>query len=326
MKPIFLILVFQFLSIFAFSQYAPGVGMPGTTAIHMDSAIFIGWATNATVNPSWVNISDTTSGKVNLGTSVSALGKADNDVVSLGDGGFAVLSFAHPIINGPGWDFAIFENSFDGQYLELAFVEVSSDGVNFARFPAHSLSSTQSQIQAFGTLDPTKINNLAGKYKAGYGTPFDLEELSFLSSVNVNAITHIRIIDVVGSIDTNYASFDTAGNIINDPWPTIFPSSGFDLDAVGVIHSALSIGDNSKEIKISLYPNPATEIVNLVTSSENRIINIEIADFQGRIIFSENYSSSLAQINVCNLESGIYILKCQLEFGEIIMRRIIVQH
>ena len=31
---------------------------------------------------------------------------------------------------------------------------------------------------------------------------------------------------------------DSLGNWINDPWPTNFQTSGFDLDAVGVIHQA----------------------------------------------------------------------------------------
>ena len=49
-------------------------------------------------------------------------------------------------------------------------------------------------------------------------------------------ITHVRIIDVIGNIDPEYATYDCQGNPINDPWPTPFASCGMDLDAVGVIH------------------------------------------------------------------------------------------
>ena len=58
----------------------------------------------------------------------------------------ATVTFASPIYNGEGPDFAVFENGFDIDdeydptgvlhFLELAFVEVSSDGENFFRFPA----------------------------------------------------------------------------------------------------------------------------------------------------------------------------------------------
>ncbi|MEX2607330.1 MAG: PEP-CTERM sorting domain-containing protein [Kiritimatiellia bacterium] len=159
-------------------------------------------------------------------------------VVSLGDGGSIVLTFANLITNGPGADFAVFENSHSTFY-ELAFVEVSSDGLNFVRFDAVSLTQTDTQIAPFGTLNPADITNLAGKDLAGYGTPFDLEELAGAPGLNVNAVTHVRIIDVVGSIDPAYARTDSLGNIINDPWKTDFVegNGGFDLDAVGVIHA-----------------------------------------------------------------------------------------
>ena len=54
-----------------------------------------------------------------------ALGKADDAPVSLGDGGYAVVTFDKPITNGPGYDFAVFENGLNDSFLELAFVVVS---------------------------------------------------------------------------------------------------------------------------------------------------------------------------------------------------------
>ena len=69
--------------------------------------------------------------------------------VSLGDGGTVVLTFPQPIGDVPGPDFAVFENGFkafdNSFFLELAHVEVSSDGVNFYRFPSSSLTPSLSQ-------------------------------------------------------------------------------------------------------------------------------------------------------------------------------------
>ena len=51
-----------------------------------------------------------------------------------------------PIVNGPGPDFATFENGFSQGwtspfiFAELAYVEVSSNGTDFIRFPTHSLT------------------------------------------------------------------------------------------------------------------------------------------------------------------------------------------
>ena len=108
-------------------------------------------------------------------------------------------------MNREGYDFVVFENSLNDHFLELAFVEVSSDGIHYVRFPATSNTPTDKQVGGFGSLDPTKINNLAGKYRIGWGTPFDLSEVEGDDKVDVNAIRYVKIIDVVGSIDTLYA-------------------------------------------------------------------------------------------------------------------------
>lgn len=70
----------------------------------------------------------------------------------------------------------------------------------------------------------------------------------------------MRLIDVVGNIDSEYATYDSGGNPVNDPWPTPFASSGFDLDAVGVIHD-LAHHNGLNEIghdALSVYPNPTS--------------------------------------------------------------------
>ena len=102
--------------------------------------------------------------------------ESSEDTVSLGRGGSITLAFDHPIRDGLGFDFAVFENAINDSFLELGFVEVSSDGVNFFRFDNDSL--TTSLVASFGEVDPTNVRNLAGKYRQGFGTPFDLEELA----------------------------------------------------------------------------------------------------------------------------------------------------
>jgi hypothetical protein len=152
------------------------------------------------------------------------------------------LLFPQLIANGPGADFAVFENGFDNTFLELAFVEVSSDGTNFVRFPTVSLTQTQIQIDQaddnFAGIDPTDINGFAGKYRAGFGMPFDLATIAGTMNLDVNRVTHVRIIDVIGSLNPAFARTDSASppHLINDPWPTPFASGGFDLDAIGVLN------------------------------------------------------------------------------------------
>ena len=50
-------------------------------------------------------------------------------------------------------------------------------------------------------------------------------------SVDLEAITHVKIVDVIG----DGTQFDSIGDPIYDPYPTT-GSAGFDLDAVAVIN------------------------------------------------------------------------------------------
>jgi len=226
---------------FGAGPFAPAAGQPGSTAISMDDPRLVGWATDISLQRGYLDISQPMLGLVDYGAAENALGKAQGnsmDVVSLGDGGVATLRFGRAIRDGDGPDFAVFENSFSDTYLELAFVEVSSDGTNFVRFDAVSLTPTDTQKGAFDPLDPTDIHNLAGKYRQGYGTPFDLAELAGSPELDIDHISHIRVLDAVGSLDDAYATYDSQAHKVNDPWSSPFASGGFDLDAVGVLHQA----------------------------------------------------------------------------------------
>ena len=288
--------------------YPPVVGQPGSTAIYKDSSAFVNWVTSCKVVRGLQDVSTPTLGLANGGDSSMVIGIAGtNGVVSLGDGGSAICTFQYPIKNGIGNDFAVFENSFDDTFLELAFVEVSSDGINFVRFPSHSLTDTTLQTNTFGTTDATKINNLAGKYRGSYGAPFDLQELAGNTNLNINAITHVKIIDVVGSVNKQYAKRDSYNNMINDPWPTPFPNGGFDLDAIGVIHQNTSVAlkENDLDEKLSLYPNPIKKGETILLSTSKDILFVSVYDFSGQKILTtkENF------ISTSELTEGIYFIE-----------------
>jgi hypothetical protein len=256
-----------------------------------------------------VRIDNPSDGFVNYGAADAALGKADLNVVSLGDAGYATMFFEVALRDGAGADFVIFENSFNDDFIELAHVEASSDGEHFVRFPSVSLTSTIEQLGTFGTIDATKIHNLAGKYRGLYGVPFDLAELSFDDQINLENITHIRVIDVVGSINSAYATFDSQGNVINDPFPTPFPSGGFDLDAIGVINNRanLSLTENSDK-HFLVYPNPVLDVVYIETIHRQKGWFVEIADAKGLPVNRIDGTNNILKVTTEDLPSGVFFL------------------
>ncbi len=208
--------------------YAPAAGQRESTAIHMDDTRFVDWADG------WEDYNVGTYVNAQWQTPEKALGKAAGsnfDIVSLGRGGEITLTFSTPIMDGPGWDFATFENSITDVFLELGYVEVSSNGTDFFRFENYSLTAIP--VNGFGAVDPTDITGYCSKYRQGYGTPFDLSELVGVSELlDVNDVRYVKIVDIVG--DGTY--FDTSGSVIHEPYPTV-GSAGVDLDAIGVIHA-----------------------------------------------------------------------------------------
>lgn len=297
------------------AQFAPQAGVSGTMAIAAGSSQFVGWATHCDVQRGWMDIADKSLGKVSAGDSSVVTGAADNYIMSLGDSGVAVLTFASPIINGPGYDFAVFENGFanpldaEQAYLELAFVEVSSDGINYVRFPATSNTQDTAQIAGTGEyMNARTINNLAGKYIGNYGTPFDLSELSGAANLDLNNITHVRIVDAIGTIGAQ-GTVDVNNHKINDPYPTAFPTGGFDLDAVGVINqSATGVASINGHTAFRIYPNPATEKIIFHCDRIPEGTSLTITDVTGKKLLQQPLSGNDTEINLNAYAAGLYYL------------------
>tara|TARA_B100001996_G_scaffold344831_1_gene300841 strand:- start:3304 stop:4710 length:1407 start_codon:yes stop_codon:yes gene_type:complete len=72
-----------------------------------------------------------------------------------------------------------------------------------------------------------------------------------------------------------------------------------------ITDAALSL-DSIEESKLEIYPNPTSGIINLDNNGE--VLNITIYDINGRIVVEhENYS--LQQLNISELNNGIYFMK-----------------
>lgn len=316
MVKVFVICLLSF--VFNLSQaqgsYSPAAGKTGSIAIYKDSSIIKAWASECEVQRGWQDISNTSLGYANVGNSTDAMGKpGTNGIVSLGDGGTAVVKFNGILYDGPGYDFAVFENSFSNTYLELAFVEVSSDGINYFRFDAVSLTQDTIQVGSFDTLETSYIHNLAGKFRINYGTPFDLSELSGISGLNIDSITHIKIIDVVGSTNGAYATYDSQNNKVNDPWNTPFGSSGFDLDAVAAINIKFptSINESSSIKKVWVYPNPFSSNLRVTNSTQNKL-KVVVKDVSGKCCDEFTVEKNTIYDYFSNINPGIYFFQLEL--------------
>ena len=240
------------------SKFGPDAKTAGNVAFHRESSAIKAWATGYKDYKVGSNVLES------WRTPEKALGAATGDtydVVVLGDGGSITLTFANPITNGDGCDFAVFENAFSDTsgFLELGYVEVSTDGEHFVRFPNLYLGTTE--LGPFDSHSPDLIYNLASKYGLNYGHGFDLAELEYAYNymmsegnefsaeytqeflrnyqyVNIDEINYVRIIDIIG--DGNHGYTDSMGFDIFDPSNCI-ESAGFDLQGIGVINQLYNV-------------------------------------------------------------------------------------
>ncbi len=302
--------------------FCGAVGTEGCNAIKADSSAIVAWATGVTVTRGPRNIANPDLGLAATGTESNAIGMATlndvYDVVSLGDGGSALVTFARPIRNGEGPDFAVYENGFSDNSLELAFVEVSTDGQRFVRFSATCLTQTETQLANAGQTDPTNLNNLAGKFRIGYGTPFDLEELRDSTGINIDSIVYVRIVDVVGSINPQYGTYDAYGHIINDPWPTPFEASGYDLTGVAVLHENTNTSGITEVMTVEgIWPNPTADRVNV---SMRYAAEGLLYDLTCRQVASYSLREGLNTLDLTNLKNGVYMLRTEGSVSKIVKK------
>lgn len=302
-----LLFIFFFFVFYGFVCAQPWPGpaeTPGSDAISANDHRFKSWANKiASLSRGPVFLENPGMGHATAGLAEFALGKPDFQIISLGDGGAMTLQFPNAISNGPGPDFAVFENSFSDSFLELAKVLVSSNGIDFFEFPSFSETDTSAQIGAFDSLRAENIQGLAGKYRAGFGTPFDLETIENNSNLDKMNIQYVQVIDVVGSVKPGLSTRDSKGRPINEPYPTPFPSSGFDLDAIGVINQK-----TTTEFLVKTGP---------VIFSENQVKFFSQEDFSMRLIGVKGQSLGTHQFPAgesnfsFSIPQGLYLIQIQ---------------
>jgi len=196
----------------------------------------------------------------------AGLSNGSIDVCSLGVGGSLTLGFDVVITNGPGADFSVFENVFTfsgAPFCEVAYVEVSSNGFDFARFPSRyvgpatglpgftapwgTYSGLVGQVPILANVAMNTIDPFDPVVAGGDG--FDLDELVadplvVGGQVDLANVLYVRIVDVPHASGT-----DAFGSVI-------FDNSGAtgtaDIDAIAVINHTGNVTATQPIVDLSI--------------------------------------------------------------------------
>ncbi|NVO32615.1 M4 family metallopeptidase [Hymenobacter lapidiphilus] len=100
----------------------------------------------------------------------------------------------------------------------------------------------------------------------------------------------------------NYSYGETEDYTVNITGGTGLTAGG----GASVAAQSASLGSTSLEKAVTLYPNPAASVLNIVLASKSPAVSAVVTDLRGARV--ANVSFANGQLNVANLASGIYLL------------------
>ena len=116
---------------------------------------------------------------------------------------------------------------------------------------------------------------------------------------------------------TAQATFDA-----NMPNTNIFAEDGVST-ITNLKVGATSINDLTAGLEASLYPNPATDVVNIETNFE--ISNIKVVNYVGQVVLNQEINQVDFQINTSDYRSGMYFVQIENNEGVVITKRLTIK-
>lgn len=76
-----------------------------------------------------------------------------------------------------------------------------------------------------------------------------------------------------------------------------------------------TIAENTKKNQPTLYPNPFTNVLNIVSNNSDNTTEIGIFDAQGKVVYSKSYIKNKTSIDTENLQKGMYYVEIKNNSG-----------
>jgi len=85
-----------------------------------------------------------------------------------------------------------------------------------------------------------------------------------------------------------------------------------------------NLGINKEDAMVSIYPNPATDVLNIKLS--NDIKEIKVYNYVGQVVYGRNVESSdsVIKLNTSNYNTGTYLIQFTTEDGKTITKKVVI--
>ena len=217
------------------------------------------------------------------------------------------------------------------------------NGGGYAHIRLYSIGDPNSPINPPESLAGTNFTKTNGLFYAGYSNkqdaflPFNtwVKLIFYLDYPNKRVYYYIPSLNRVSSSEllinltsANLIQEYPISNIVLDvivsksaTGPQIYTRNRYDnikITAINAVPPNVIALSTSEQLatKFNLYPNPATNVVN-ITNAENMLVNqVTIYDIAGKQLSTQTYNNETEiEINVEHLASGTYMLHLQTNQG-----------
>ncbi len=152
------------------------------------------------------------------------------------------------------------------------------------------------------------------------GYDFGSNELKMWIDPNPNTFTAATPATLTNTPAATYNNL--GGFILRQDTPTSTPSISFDELRVATTTPDLFLSVAQNEIKgLNVYPNPANNVL-FIETELNEVKNIAIYDVLGKQVV--NTTTASTEVNVSNLNSGLYIVKIT-ENGKTATKKLVIE-
>ena len=93
------------------------------------------------------------------------------------------------------------------------------------------------------------------------------------------------------------------------------------IDDISLTNDAVSVSEAAASAKVNMFPNPATNVLNVQFSSE--IAAIAVVALDGKVIINETVNNTSKAINVADLPAGAYLCEVRFADGSIARERFV---
>ena len=142
---------------------------------------------------------------------------------------------------------------------------------------------------------------------------------------------YTRIYSVTQTSDNGYIMageyFSSPGNIYPEGIQTAIAVK---VDEYGCLEPGCQIGDAVPELtKVNLgllvYPNPATETVNISVAENLKVEKVRVYEVMGRVVLEKRMAENKIMLDIGDLSPGIYLIEVETKDGLREVKRIVIE-